>query len=256
MTTACHIDRGIKQYRCAVCHDTGWILEEQDVTDYGRGIVFAKSCERCRAQRRLSDVTGVPAEYSDNDISKIKWDIYGRDLSKLHKICEDFVWHFKDRWQKMGKGIFLWSSTPGSGKTHIATALARSVMIKYDVQMRFVTAADYINAIGSGIRQQQIDDLTAVYRTCDLLVIDDIGTGKAGDWQTEQMFRLINTRTSNGLITLYTSNCAVGELTTVDERCKSRILRNSIVLQMPEVSIRNQQAQEQQSKFLADIIGR
>lgn len=256
MTTACRTDLGIRQYKCEVCHDTGWILEKQDVADYGREILFAKPCERCRAQRRLSDITGVPAEYSDNDISKIKWDIYGRDLSKLQRICEDFVFHYQDRWAKANKGIYLWSSVCGSGKTHIITALMRSVMIKYDIQARFILTADYINMIGDRIRRQQIDDLTAVYRTCDLLVIDDIGTGKTGDWQIEQMFRLINTRTSNGLITLYTSNCAVGELATVDERCKSRILRNSVVLQMPEVSIRNQQAQEQQSKFLADIIGR
>lgn len=242
-------------YKCETCHDTGWILEKQDVTDYGRGVLFAKPCERCRVQRRLSDVTGVPVEYSDNDISKIKWNIYGKDLSKLQKICEDFVFRYQDRWARANKGIYLWSSVCGSGKTHIITALMRSIMVKYDIQARFILAADYIAMIGDSIRRQQVDDLTAVYRTCDLLVLDDVGTGKAGDWQMEQMFRLINTRTSNGLITLYTSNCAVGELATVDERCKSRILRNSIVLQMPEVSIRNKQAQEQQSRFLADIIG-
>lgn len=255
-TIPCHTKHGIKQYKCEVCHDTGWVLEWKDIEDYGKNILFAKTCGKCMIQRRLADTTGVPAEYSNNDISKIKWGIYGRNLDKLQKICEDFVFHYQDRWARSGKGIYLWSSTCGSGKTHIVTALMRSVMIKYNIQARFILAADYINMISDRIRRQQIDDLTAVYQTCDLLVIDDIGTGKTGDWQVEQMFRLINTRTSNGLITLYTSNCAVGELATVDERCKSRILRNSVVLQMPEKSIRNQQAQEQQEKFLADIIGR
>lgn len=257
MTIQSHTSLGIdKVYKCSTCHDTGWVMFRKNVEDYSDNVLFAKPCEKCKMQRRLSDVTGVPAEYCDNDISKIKWNIYGRDLSKLKAICEDFVFHYQDRWAEAGKGIYLWSNVCGSGKTHVITALMRSVMIKYGIQARFILAADYIATISDGIRYKNVDDATAVYRTCDLLVVDDIGTGKSGDWQIEQMFRLINTRTSNGLVTLYTSNCGINELATIDERSKSRILRQSIVLQMPEKSIRNMQAQEQQEKFLKDIIGK
>lgn len=226
----------------------------KSVEDYSDNVLFAKPCEKCKMQRRLSDVTGVPAEYCDNDISKIKWNIYGRDLSKLKAICVDFVSHYRDRWEKAGKGLYLWSKTPGSGKTLLSSCLARSVMIKHDLQIRFVTAADYLSAVGASYKYDSLDT-SAVYRSCSLLVLDDIGSQKTGEWQNQELFRLINSRLSDGLITIFTSNYPVDEL-NVDERIKSRILRQSIVLQMSEISIRNMQAQEQQEKFLKDIIGK
>lgn len=249
-----HIKHGAnRQYKCKVCCDTGWILERQNIEDYGKNILFAKPCDKCQIQRRLADTTGIPPEYSDADLDKFKFGIYGADMSKLQQICEDFVLYYQSRWEKASKGLYLWSKTPGSGKTFLASCLARSVMIKYDLQMRFVTAADYLAAVGQSYKYDAFDD-SAVYRSCSLLILDDVGSQKQSDWSNQELFRLINARLSNGLITVYTSNYPIDQL-NVDERIKSRILRQSIVLQMPEKSIRNQQAQEQQSRFLMDIIG-
>ena len=173
-------------------------------------------------------------------------------MTQMCRICEDFVQHYQDRWVKANKGLYLWSKVPGSGKLSVVVS-GTSVAIKYDLQMRCVTAADYLAAVGASYKFDVIDS-SAVYRSCSLLVLDDIGSQKQGDWQNQELYRLINTRLLDGLTTIYTSNYPIDQL-NVDERIKSRILRQSIVLQMPEKSIRNQQAQEQQSKFLADIIG-
>lgn len=254
MTTACRIKHGTEnQYKCRVCCDTGWVLMRQNIEDYGDNILFARACDKCKIQRRLADTTGIPSEYCDADLSKFKWDLYGVDMTQMRRICEDFVQHYQDRWVKANKGLYLWSKVPGSGKTFLSSCLAQSVAIKYDLQMRFVTAADYLAAVGASYKYDVIDS-SAVYRSCSLLVLDDIGSQKQGDWQNQELYRLINARLQDGLITIYTSNYPIDQL-NVDERIKSRILRQSIVLQMPEKSIRNQQAQEQQSKFLADIIG-
>lgn len=254
MTTACRIKHGTEnQYKCRVCGDTGWVLMRQNIEDYGDNILFARACDKCKIQRRLADTTGISPEYCDADLSKFRWNIYNVDMTQMRRICEDFVQHYQDRWVKANKGLYLWSKVPGSGKTFLSSCLARSVAIKYDLQMRFVTAADYLAAIGASYKYDVIDS-SAVYRSCSLLVLDDIGSQKQGDWQNQELYRLINARLQDGLITIYTSNYPIDQL-NVDERIKSRILRQSIVLQMPEKSIRNQQAQEQQSKFLADIIG-
>lgn len=252
--TPCHIKHGSdKQFKCKQCHDVGWILMWQNIEDYGDNILFARACDRCKIQRRLADTTGIPPEYCDADLSKFKWDIYNVDMTQMCRICEDFVQHYQDRWVKANKGLYLWSKVPGSGKTFLSSCLAQSVAIKYDLQMRCVTAADYLAAVGASYKFDVIDN-SAVYRSCGLLILDDLGSQKQGDWQNQELYRLINTRLQDGLITIYTSNYPIDQL-NVDERIKSRILRQSIVLQMPEKSIRNQQAQEQQSKFLADIIG-
>ena len=165
MTTACRIKHGTEnQYKCRVCGDTGWVLMRQNIEDYGDNILFARACDKCKIQRRLADTTGISPEYCDADFIKFRWNIYNVDMTQMRRICEDFVQHYQDRWVKANKGLYLWSKVPGSGKTFLSSCLARSVAIKYDLQMRFVTAADYLAAIGASYKYDVIDS-SAVYRS-------------------------------------------------------------------------------------------
>ena len=92
-----------------------------------------------------------------------------------------------------------------------------------------------------------------MYRECDLLIFDDIGTQKTGEWQEQEVFRIINERLDAGKITIFTSNQCPEDL-YLSSRIVNRITKKSIVLQMPEVSIRQKQAKEEQDRFLQDIL--
>lgn len=128
-------------------------------------------------------------------------------------------------------------------------------MIKYDLQMRFVTASDYIAAIGDSFKRERGEhDRSQVYRDCRLLVLDDLGAEKKGDWQESEMFRLINGRLNQGKVTMFSSNMPPWEL-RVNSRMVSRIRKASIVLRMPEESIRDKQSDARQAEFLKDILG-
>ena len=102
---------------------------------------------KCKGGYRALDHTGTPKEYHDADLGKFDFGIYQHDMSKLKDLCINFLNHF-EKWEMAGKGLYLWSRTPGSGKTFLACCLAKSVMMKYDLQMRFITAPDYINVVG------------------------------------------------------------------------------------------------------------
>ena len=85
-----------------------------------------------------------------------------------------------------------------------------------------------------------------------MLVLDDIGTQKTGDWQQQELFRLINERSNAGKLINFTSNMPPEKL-NVDSRTVDRIQKMSIVLQMPEESIRLKKAQAEQNEFLRRI---
>lgn len=85
-----------------------------------------------------------------------------------------------------------------------------------------------------------------------MLVLDDIGTQKTGDWQQQELFRLINERLNAGKLIIFTSNMPPEKL-NVDSRTVDRIQKMSIVLQMPEESIRLKKAQAEQNEFLRRI---
>lgn len=239
---------------CPACGGTRWELYRQRVDGYETPLDFARSCMRCSAERRLQDVTGVPPQFRDADLSKFGFNSYSRDMGNLRKIAEDFLRNYRERWKKSGKGLYLWSKTPGSGKTFLACCLAKSVMVRHDLQMRFITVPDYLTKVGESYKRQQGEnDESAVYRECDLLVLDDVGAQKTGEWQMQEIFRIVNERLNAGKIIIFTSNICPEDL-NLDDRTIDRIMKKSVVLQMPEESIRRKEAKEEQGGFLQDIL--
>lgn len=240
---------------CPVCGGTGWeTYNPGEIPGYGVPQDYGRPCLRCRVQRRLQDMTGAPPQFRDAELSKFGFDSYSRDMGNLRKIAEDFLVNYRERWEKSGKGLYLWSKTPGSGKTFLACCLGKSVMIKHDLRMRFITVPDYLAKVGESYKRQQGEhDESAVYRECNLLIFDDIGAEKNGEWQQQEVFRLINERLNAGKVIIFTSNMCPEDL-NLDDRTIDRIMKKSVVLQMPEESIRNREAKKEQDSFLMDIL--
>lgn len=251
------MDAPSRSSACPICGGTLWKTYDVGfIPDYGRANPFAEPCEKCRAKYRAADETGIPLEYSDADLDKFGFNVYSKNTEDMKKIARDFLENFETRWETQKAGLYLWSEKAGSGKTFLLSCLARSVMIKYDLQMRFVTASDYIAMVGDSFKRERGElDRSQVYRECRLLVLDDLGAEKKGDWQESEIFRLINGRLNDGKVTLFSSNMPPWDL-KANSRTISRIRRAAIVLQMPEESIRDKQSDARQAEFLRDILGK
>lgn len=127
-------------------------------------------------------------------------------------------------------------------------------MMKYDLQMRFITAPDYISVVGDSYKRDRGElDSSEVYRECKVLVLDDIGAQADKDWQRQELFRLINKRMEDGNVTIYTSNMSTDNL-NVDARTRDRIVKVSVELQMPEESLRRKKAEMEQNEFLKEVL--
>lgn len=240
---------------CPVCHDTGWQIYSEFVEAYAGEIQFTRICPRCKGKRRVNDKTGIPPEYHDADITKFDFNTYRTNMESMKRVFTNFVDDFEE-WRKMGKGLYLWSNTPGSGKTFLSCCLARSLMLKYDLQIRFITAPGYIDAVGESFKRARgEEDKTNIYRECDVLVLDDIGAQSRGNWQEQEIFNLVNKRMEEGKTTIYTSNTDVDEL-NVETRTQDRIIKTSVVLRMPEEALRKRNAEFEQQRFLNMILKR
>ena len=153
--------------KCPVCQGTGWEMFTEKVEGYTEPIEFTRVCPKCKGSRRMSDKTGVPPEYCNADVSKFRFDTYKTSMEQTRKVFKNFIENF-EKWQAWGKGLYLWSNTPGSGKTFLSCCLARSLMVKYDLQMRFITAPAYIDTVGESIKRARgEEDRSKVYKECD-----------------------------------------------------------------------------------------
>lgn len=237
---------------CAVCGGSGWEEFWEPAEIYGGKMTSVmKKCSKCNGKNN-DDSSGIP--FAECDITRFNSKVYSVSIDKIEKIALSIVDNFK-KWQNSGKGLYLWSKTPGSGKTYLASCIARSLILKYGLKAKFITCPDYINYVGNSYKRQagQLDE-SAVFRSCQLLILDDIGSQVSRDWQGQELFRLVNKRLLDNNITFYTSNMAPENL-NLDDRTINRIIKSSITIQMPEESIRLKKARSEQDKFLKDIIG-
>lgn len=237
---------------CLICGGSGWEMYSAPAEIYGGKMAqFAKKCSKCGGKRD-EDFSGIP--FTECDITRFNFGAYSVSIDKIEKIALSLVDNF-EKWQNSGKGLYLWSKTPGSGKTYLASCIARSLILKYGLKVKFIACPDYLNHVGDDYKRERGErDKSEIFRSCQLLILDDIGSQKSGCWQSQELFRLINKRMSEGLITFYTSNMAPENL-NLDDRTINRIIKSSITIQMPEESIRLRKARNEQEAFLKDIIG-
>lgn len=82
-------------------------------------------------------------------------------------------------------------------------------------------------------KDPEFDEVLRMIKTCRLLIIDDIGAERVTDWVRERMVSIINTRVSNNLTTIYTSNLSPEELRgELGDRIASRVLGSSQVVEI------------------------
>lgn len=100
----------------------------------------------------------------------------------------------------------------GTGKTWVALALARSLLVEDSTPVMFITAPDLLAELRpSGVIEHAGLEL-AQFKTTPILVIDDLGTEKLTTWGEEQFYRLANARAADRLPMIVTSNNTGPEL--------------------------------------------
>lgn len=103
-----------------------------------------------------------------------------------------------------GKNVFI-SGAVGSGKTHLACAVARELLADNLVRsVQFARCVSLFDEIKRSFNAGT--DALAPYRTCGVLVLDDLGKQASTPWSLERLFDLVDDRYARCLPTITTSN--------------------------------------------------
>lgn len=103
-----------------------------------------------------------------------------------------------------GKNVFI-SGAVGSGKTHLACAVARELLRENLVRsVQFTRCVSLFDEIKRSFNAGT--DALAPYRTCGVLVLDDLGKQASTPWSLERLFDLVDDRYARCLPTITTSN--------------------------------------------------
>lgn len=246
---------------CPICHNVGWILftvPEGETrrtiggNEAGPGTEMAYRCPKCGKQY-LMNGTGIPFKYLNVGYGDAFWNAYQNQpmAMKAKGRIDDYVNHF-DQWSY---GLYIFSDQRGSGKTMLACSIANSLKTNdRDLTLKFIAAPAYMKKLKSSFGEQDTARMNIrakirEYYNCDILIIDDLGAEKRSDWSDSELFDLIDSRYTNELPTIITSNKAIRELPE-DDRLKDRIYETTIAIAMPEESIRSLHADRDKEAFL------
>lgn len=199
----------------------------------------------------------IPAIYEGMGAQDFDFDIYGHDMAmaKVKAIVNGFILKFS-LWQREGKNLYIYSKTKGTGKTMLSCILLNEVTMRHMTPARFITVYDYLNTVTESWKDKTGDTSARLrdIETTQLLILDDIGAQDPNKLVNDSLFKLIDRRYSNMLVTIFTSNKKINDL-GLDDRIISRIEEKSILVSLPEVSIRQRKAESKQEEFLKKLGG-
>ncbi|NOX90274.1 MAG: chromosomal replication initiator protein DnaA [Calditrichaeota bacterium] len=128
----------------------------------------------------------------------------------------------------------------GLGKTHLIQAIGNFALAKYPLTKVYYTSSEtFTSHFINSIQQNRISEFSAYYRSCDILLLDDIHFFSNKGKTQEEFFHTFNDLHQNGKQIVLTSDRPINELVALEERLISRFKWGLIVdVQPPDFETR------------------
>lgn len=214
-------------YTCPTCRDSGYV-----------GMKLC-DCVRRRMAVDLYTSTGLGKGLLGKTFDNFSLRYYtGEDkghMETLLSICRSYAEKFDENARPL-----LFVGKTGLGKTHLSAAIAMTVAKKgYDVL--YETAQRLFDRYEASRFGRDDDRTIERYESCDLLLIDDLGTECATQYTSATFFNLLNTRLLNERPIIINTNLNRPQLEKAyGERVLSRLLGDFRVLNFVGTDVRMQ----------------
>ena len=221
------IDKAVLEphFSCERCSDTGYIEEDNRTVfcECFKKLMSEIACEELSADLPLQDCT---FDSFSLDYYSEKEDENGRSprkrMSNIYRHCVDYA----DTFSLDSRSLLMRGAT-GLGKTHLSLAIANEV-IKKGMSVIYVSAPEILSQLEREHFSYQYDRQEDTFNSllsCDLLIVDDLGTEFSSPFTTSCMYNLFNSRLLAGKPLILSTNLTMTELVSAySQRFVSRVL--------------------------------
>lgn len=121
--------------------------------------------------------------------------------------------------------FFTMAGGTGTGKTHLAIAMAHELILKYYLRVLYYQCEALCDWLLEGMHENHYDSRLKKAMDADVLIIDDLGAQKPTEWKDAKLDEIIDHRYAEALSTIITTNAAPKDISA---RVVSRINSNKV----------------------------
>ena len=216
-------------YTCPLCRDTGYVGADKCV------------CLKKEEIRLLYDQSNVEILAKTANFENLT-DIYYRGealelFRKARAVSLDFVRTFGTQYRNI-----CFHGPVGTGKSFLSVCIAAKILEKGCSVLYFSAASlfDRLSSLCYDYRlREEYRSFTEDLYSCDLLIIDDLGTEIPNQIVSAQLFTCINERALRRKATIISTNFSLSDLQKAyTERVSSRITENYEICRLSGEDIR------------------
>ena len=205
------------KYECPHCKDTGYIGNEKCY------------CFKQQIISLLYRQSNIKEMLNEHNFSTLSYDFYeGEDLLRFQnavKTCKNFIDCFNSDYHNL-----FFYGTVGTGKSFLSGCIAKELMDRGHSVIYFSSTGLFEKLSQMSFDYHAKDTLADLYDdlySCDLLIIDDLGTELTNNFSSSQFFSCLNERILRKKSIIISTNLSLQELRDrYSDRIFSRITSN------------------------------
>ena len=210
------------RYQCARCRDTGYVDGEKC------------SCLRSRMIEILYDQSNIKEILKKENFQTYTLKYYspvplqdgsGESPLSLAKKAQQTACDFVNHFQDSSDNLLITGGT-GTGKTFLSNCIAREIL-EAGYSVIYLSAVQLFDILAEDTfrREASFEKGTEELYSCDLLIIDDLGTELTNSFVQSAFFNCINERLLRNRHTIISSNYDIDQISIMySERVVSRIM--------------------------------
>lgn len=228
---------GLGDPDCPICKGAGFVIRAVDPADPTETVMAACQCRVKRFEKAGKSARLISANLAGYEHMTFEsFIVEGRGQLRPEQMTN--LAYARDcalRFAENPSDWLLYTGRFGTGKTHLAAAIANRVLESGN-EVIFQPVPDLLDQLrmGYGSTTESYEDRFARFRTVPLLILDDLGAQSPTPWAEEKLYQIVNYRYVNKLPTVVTSNVNMREW---DGRIASRLrdpMVNHITMTVPD----------------------